>query len=673
MDIKEFLQFSFVIAGIKAPWISWVAAVLLIIWPFFELFNLFRLKTRNQKALLKAIELINDFTEKYSIKGSQGRDALVIGYLDKMFSENPFITFPWRSFKSKLIRRGVPGAESEESYDKEQVWSSCSAASVFSEHLSFGNGFNKQRFVAIPGILTGIGLLVTFMAILIGLLDVKILDNKVHGLEGLIGGLSGKFISSIAALLSASVFMLIEKVVFYKMNTVRLSFIDAMDTLFPVRTDAHFLDELCQTMKSQDAAFRTFNSDLSAGLRKNISESMGPILDRVVKAIEDLNLLTRGSQAELLGILNNPKETDRVVNAIGELKELQSEFLGVLKNAKESEHGVITGKIEELLVDLKVSLASSINEMSKEFNKSLTGSAQNQFNDVVASIGQTATILSGMNTQFTGTQDALRELINVSKVSTKDQLKEGAAELKKMVDNLDGSMSTIETRFAVLSDAMQKSIEGSAEKSSQAADGIITKVGELNQQSVEKFMEVLSKHEGQLDRVEELKVMLQSAVAEFGTYVSGYNEINDGMRYVAEDVKIAMDSLSASVQKMKDSQESIKEVSVLAASHVRELNTSQERQVETWKSIETSMASYREVFHEVESSATHVLSDITLHLQQFSSATQDHFNKTVTVANDHVSNAVGQLGAAIDRLTEKLEDLEEVVEEISTIKNKLIK
>ena len=563
-----------------------------------------------------------------------------------MFSDNPFITFPWRSFKAKLIRRGVPGAESEGSYDKEQIWSSCSAASVYSEHLSFGNGFNKQRFVAIPGILTGIGLLVTFMAILIGLLDVKILDNKVHGLEGLIGGLSGKFISSIAALLSASVFMLIEKVVFYKMNTKRLSFIDALDTLIPIRTDAHFLNELCQTMQSQDEAFRTFNTDLSIKLTNSVSESMGPILERVASSIDELNNLSRASQAAILEALKESNNTGQ---------------------------GVITANIEKLLTQLQVSLASSIKDMSKEFNKSLTGSAQGQFDDVVKSIGQTAAILSGMNTQFIDTQGELKELIELSKVSTKDQLTEGAAELKIMVNNLDGFMSAIETRFASLSDVMQKSIEDSAAKSSLATNGIMTKVGELNQQSVERFMEVLSKHEGQLDRVDKLKETLQSAVAGFETYVTGYNEINAGMRYVAEDVKIAMNSLTLSVQKMKESQDSIKEVAVLAASQVKELNTSQINQIETWQNIETSMGRYRDVFQEVETSASHVLSDINLHMQQFASATQDHFNKTVTVANDHVFNAVGQLAVSISGLSEKLEDLEEVVEKISTIKSKLSK
>lgn len=54
---------------------------------------------------------------------------------------------------------------------------------------------------ALPGWLTAIGLLTTFLAILLGLQGVKVLTNlEVNGIGGLVNGLSGKFFSSIVAL-----------------------------------------------------------------------------------------------------------------------------------------------------------------------------------------------------------------------------------------------------------------------------------------------------------------------------------------------------------------------------------------------------------------------------------------------------------------------------------------
>jgi hypothetical protein len=61
------------------------------------------------------------------------------------------------------------------------------------------------------GIVTWTGLLFTFLAILVALLDVRLAGNRVQGLELLIQGLSGKFVSSISALLAATVYLLAEK------------------------------------------------------------------------------------------------------------------------------------------------------------------------------------------------------------------------------------------------------------------------------------------------------------------------------------------------------------------------------------------------------------------------------------------------------------------------------
>ncbi len=68
---------------------------------------------------------------------------------------------------------------------------------------------------AVPGILTALGLLATFTAILIALsgvtYDVRNAARPVTGIDGLINGLSGKFLSSIVALVLSVIATLIEK------------------------------------------------------------------------------------------------------------------------------------------------------------------------------------------------------------------------------------------------------------------------------------------------------------------------------------------------------------------------------------------------------------------------------------------------------------------------------
>jgi len=641
--VKELLTYSITFIGIKAPWFSWAAALGLIIWPTYEIIKLIRLSSRNKATTRKLISDVKELLNQFPSTGNRGANACAIDHLNKLFTEIPFLLVPWNTFRSKLIYRQVsPDA------DEEQVWAIESSLKTFYEDYFLGNDFNKRHFHAIPGIVTGVGLLMTFAAILVALLDVSIIDNKVHGLESLIGGLSGKFVSSVAALLSATVFLILEKWAFHRLNSARLSLIGVLDNLMPIRTEAHMLEEICQSMKSQETAFRTFNSDLALKLKNSFSESMGPILERMTKAIDDLNELTRSSQAELL-------------DGIHQMNNL-------LKNSEETKQESISGKIEIVLAQLQESLTSSIKEMSKEFNRSLTGTTQDQFSRVAETVGATAEILNGMNTQFAGTQVALQEVIALAKQSTENQLNNGSSLIEKMVNVLGSTLSQMEQRITEMSNTMSSTIEGTAERSSEAAGQIITEVRSLNEQSVQKYLEVLKKQEDQMDRVDLLKQMLKDAVEDFGEYVTGYNEINDGMRNVSQDVKTAMGLLSQTIDKVQKGQDSLNKLAEFARDQVDGITESQEQQKEIWKGIETSMVNYRRVFQDVEGSSANVLSQISTHLQQFSRATQDHFNATVTVANDHVNTAVNKLGTSIEELTGELDDLSEVVSEINKIK-----
>lgn len=68
---------------------------------------------------------------------------------------------------------------------------------------------------AVPGILTALGLLATFLAILVALsrvtYDARDAVRPVSGIDQLINGLAGKFLSSIIALVLSIIFTLIEK------------------------------------------------------------------------------------------------------------------------------------------------------------------------------------------------------------------------------------------------------------------------------------------------------------------------------------------------------------------------------------------------------------------------------------------------------------------------------
>jgi hypothetical protein len=50
-----------------------------------------------------------------------------------------------------------------------------------------------------------------------------------------------------------------------------------------------------------------------------------------------------------------------------------------------------------------------------------------------------------------------------------------------------------------------------------------------------------------------------------------------------------------------------------------------------------------------------ILAQISSNLIEFSRTTQHHFEKTTSIADNHVNNAVGKLGSSIEELQEKLQ------------------
>jgi DNA-directed RNA polymerase subunit F len=640
------LTYSITIYGISAPWFSWVAAGGLILWPAWAIIRLLFISIVQKSTANKLLTKIDELQKQFPVQGSKGVSSSAIGQLHKIFSEFPTMMDAWNTFKTKLIYKPLSSDS-----DNEQVWTTERAASIFKEDLLLGHNFNKRYYDSIPVMVTSIGLLMTFAAILVGLLDVKIEQDKVKGLQSLIGGLSGKFISSVAALLSATVFLFLEKSCFHRLDVLRLSIATAIDSLIPNRTEAHLLEEICENLSEQTTAFRTFNSDLSLKLRNSFSESMGPALERMAETINELNQLIRSAQAELL-------------ESIREMNKL-------LQRSEDKRQESISGQLETLLQQLHQSLEATINNMSKEFNKSLTGSTQEQFGRMAETVGATAEVLGGMNKQFSDTQVALQELITLSKQSTENQLSNGSALIEKMVTVLGGTLVQMQANITEMSSKMTSTIEGTAERSSAAAGEIISEVKNMNEKSVLKLLDVLNKHEEQIDKVVLLKQTLQDAVEEFGEYVTGYNKINSDLKKTSQEANTAMSVLSQSVLKLKEGQESFNKIADFAKVQIQTLSLSQERQQDLWKGINTSMEKYNKTFQSIESSAANILSQLSKNLQDFSRVTQEHFSKTVKVADDHVNLAVGKLNTSIEELSEKLDDLSETVEAIGKMFDKI--
>ena len=195
------LKHTWDFSGLKAPSFIWLAAAALLLFTLGILgtfaWKAWRVRRRNRAVTVA----LRSLAKEYPLAPRRGLAHRAFDEAARVFDQIPQLDRAWYDFRSRCIwRRSAEG--------EEEVWASEGADSAFSEAAVVDAQIDRHFYASIPGVVTSIGLLFTFLAILVALLDVHIENDQVKGLDLLIHGLSGKFVSSIVALFGATIYLL---------------------------------------------------------------------------------------------------------------------------------------------------------------------------------------------------------------------------------------------------------------------------------------------------------------------------------------------------------------------------------------------------------------------------------------------------------------------------------
>jgi hypothetical protein len=195
--VQALFKSTWNIYGLEAPRITWLATLAIVSGTLVVLLYFSWRVLRAAKRHAVAAAKIQALGREHPLKPGEGLSLDVLDAATRVFEQTRSLQPAWQHFLAqRVLRRSARG--------EEQVWVANGAEVAFTDAVVIDTQINRPFFSAIPGIVTGLGLLFTFVAILIALLDVRLTGSKqVEGLDLLIKGLSGKFVSSIAALLAA--------------------------------------------------------------------------------------------------------------------------------------------------------------------------------------------------------------------------------------------------------------------------------------------------------------------------------------------------------------------------------------------------------------------------------------------------------------------------------------
>ena len=233
--------------------------------------------------------------------------------------------------------------------------------------------------------------------------------ETIEGIKPLITGLSGKFLSSIAALALATLYTLCQIPLFNNISRLRGELCLELDELVPRRDTANLVWDIAAGIGEQTKAFKNFGTTLTLVVKtafsQGMSESIGPQQERMIMALEGLNTL--------------------------------------MLKAEASKQESMTGELAALLRNLETSMTQTMNGMGDRFSQALTGSASTQLERVIESLGATASMVDTMNAQSTQNQAALTALLSHSRDSSMAQVAMGKQQVEELSETLRNLMTQL--------------------------------------------------------------------------------------------------------------------------------------------------------------------------------------------------------------------------------------
>jgi low affinity Fe/Cu permease len=603
-------------------------------------------------------------------------------------------------------------------------WYSAESADVaFSEAALLGARLNIDLCRALPGIITGLGLLVTFIAILFALLNVHYDPvRQITGIDQLINGLSGKFVSSIAALAGASLFLIAEKPAFRRFEKNRLVLVDEVDEIIPRRTAVGILVNLQREISEQTSAFRNFDTDLSLKLKNSFSESMGPLQQRMLEAVEGLNSHLRAAEAQkqesitanLTSALAELRESisvtltemgDRFTEALssratGEFDRLSealagavtlinevsaqsqasqrqlSEIISHARTATEdqlttsrNQANELTTLLNRLLAHTTETTASSVSEISATVSAAINGMA--------SQIGQLSDrIVQQVSAQSEATHKQLSELIRRARDATNEQLGIGKSQIEQLssalnrlmeritgtaessVGNISASLTAatneMSAKVAQFTDQMNTSMITSAQKTTETANAVLQQAESWTTKTGQQLSEVLARHQALVDRIGNASSAMDTVMVQLKESAPQLTAVAMGLKSVAGEMSVAASRAAQAIMAIQTTQDALTKTANLSQAQVLAVT-------EAGKQIQGDMQAYEQMFTRIRAECGQILTQLDQNLRSYTQVSRNGFEGMLKAANDQMGTAVSRLGGSIEELEELLENLSDTI------------
>ncbi|MCP9449606.1 MAG: hypothetical protein NNA21_06035 [Nitrospira sp.] len=583
---------------VTAPGLSWVGSAGIIVVTIAVLTWMAVKVWRVRQPLTMVATELQKFRHQHSVLDAEG-----LNRLDGLFGKVEPLAQTWEEFRETVL-------VNEDSRGKIGVYNTRPAEEFFTEDNLINQRINLFFYSSFPGIVTGIGLLLTFLAIFAGLLQVNIDEesSRIEGISGLINGLAGKFLTSIVALSCATVYLLLEKPLVHGLNNSYYQFTHALNRLLTRRTSEHILEDMHRNLEEQTTAFRHFGVDLSTRLKEGISESLGPTLHRMVEVVERLATQQRQDNSDAI-------------------KELIAQFLKGLE-----------GTTKTQFTELQTVLASASNRI-EELNRAGEESR----------VGL-ATFIQRLDDSMAAQNRAMSDQIG--------QLHETVGSVLARLENVGSDHERrVHELLASVTTTIRKAQEYSQAHLSETVDTVLQRTAKWTEQGATNLMAALDEHRSASQQLAQAKSVLNEALESFRAMTTEGRQALKQVEQAAYTLLESQRSFAVTAQGMRQLQEQAGQNAERLSQQLTRFAEIHAVQTETLKQFQT-------VFHTVETGLVKILTELTHSMEQYSSVVREYTEKQLTQFDDSFSQAAQELKASSDMVRDGLQQVTGPLEEL---------
>lgn len=213
------------------------------------------------------------------------RDLDDLQALDRAVRSEQAFARDWLSYRKTLA------VEQSAWFLEPTVHSQRPATDFFSFESLCTAQLNVRFYRQLPAFMTGMGLLFTFLAILIGLSKLHANGSEIDGIQGLINGLSGKFVTSIVGLACANAFTILEHSLWHRLDKRHRECISLLDEIFPQKAADQRSQASSPLDGSLNARVTPLRNDTAHQLVEVVQQRLGSTVEALTSASQALTAL----------------------------------------------------------------------------------------------------------------------------------------------------------------------------------------------------------------------------------------------------------------------------------------------------------------------------------------------------------------------------------------------